>query len=287
MTISVAILGPGALGLSLARHAAQRGLEVRLVGRGLEHAHRRLLKAQERWGQASAPDGSSHPHPWMERIRPCSHVDEALSGCQILLEALPEDLSLKATAWKRLDTLAPPEVLRLTGTSSLSIRTIREAAGMEQWLLGFHLFIPVHRMRVVELAIQAGTPDHLLDRATSLAHTLDLQAVSVHDQPGLAAARMALIQGLEAMRLLEQGAATAADLDSLMVRGYGHPVGPLELSDRIGLDLRLAIAEQLHHATGNPCFEAPGNLRALVHQGNLGRKTGQGFFHWDAEGNRR
>ena len=155
---------------------------------------------------------------------------------------------------------------------------------MEVGLLGFHLFVPVHRMRVVELAREAGTPDHLLARAAALSMALGLRLVPVQDQPGLAAARMALAQGLEAMRLLEQGVATAADLDALMVLGYGHPVGPLELSDRIGLDLRLAIAEQLHRDSQDPRFEVPAILRALVQQGHTGRKAGQGFHRWDAEG---
>jgi 3-hydroxybutyryl-CoA dehydrogenase len=286
LTLAIAILGPGALGLSLARHAAERGLNVRLVGRTREHALERLQKAQARWEGLDQGRTTGKPPAWMDRIHASADVEKAIQGCDLFLEALPEAFALKAEAWRRLDALLAPEVLRMTGTSSLSVRNIREAAGMRHPLLGFHLFVPVHRMPIVELALEQDTPSGLRDRVLALAEGLALHPVIVKDQPGLAASRMALAQGLEAIRLLEQGVANAADLDALMVLGYGHPVGPLELSDRIGLDLRLAIAEQLHEATGDPRFEVPDLLQKLVAKGHTGRKAGQGFHAWDARGKR-
>jgi len=290
LTATFAILGPGTLGLSFARHAAEQGFRVRIAGKNREHAEARLDQARSRWRGAQVactpdPIDPGAPSPsWIDGITACRDIEEALAGADVLLEALPEDLATKTTAWRRLDGLTPPAVLRLTGTSSLSIRAIREGAGMAIGLLGFHLFVPVRRMRVVELAREAGTSDQLLARAADLSRALALRLIPIRDQPGLAASRMALAQGLEAMRLLEEGVATATDLDALMVLGYGHPVGPLELSDRIGLDLRLAIAEQLHRDTQDPRFEVPAILRTLVQLGHTGRTAGQGFHDWDSEG---
>jgi 3-hydroxybutyryl-CoA dehydrogenase len=141
-------------------------------------------------------------------------------------------------------------------------------------------------MSVVELVHEKDTPPELLERASMLGSILHKRVVPVLDQPGYAASRMALAQGLEAMRIFEQGCATAEDIDALMVLGYGHPCGPLELSDRVGLDLRLAIAEQLHAETGDPHFEPPDILRHKVQCGELGLATGRGFHRWNDRGER-
>ena len=150
--------------------------------------------------------------------------------------------------------------------------------------MAFHLFLPVGRMSVVELVAPEPVPPKDRAGAAALASSLGLKLVQVQDGPGYAAARMGLAQGLEAMRLLEAGAATAEDLDALMVLGYGHPVGPLELSDRIGLDLRLAIADRLFTETGDARFSPPGILRKKVMAGSHGRKAGRGFYTWDEDG---
>jgi 3-hydroxybutyryl-CoA dehydrogenase len=141
-------------------------------------------------------------------------------------------------------------------------------------------------MAVVEIAVPVGTPQAPVQRARSLAEALGKRAVEVRDQPGFAAARMALAQGLEAMRMVEEGVASAEDLDALMTLGYGHPAGPLELSDRVGLDLRLRITEGIHHATGDPIFCPPDLLRDMVARGETGLRAGRGFYRWDAAGRR-
>ena len=213
-------------------------------------------------------------------IQACGNPEDALEGAQTVLEALPESLALKAGLWARIGPSAAPGALLLTGSSSISLASIRKAAQLSRPLLGFHLFLPLERMQVVELVSEPEVHAEDLARAEDLAKCLDKRAVRVQDGPGYAASRMALAQGLEAMRLLETGVAAAGDLDALMVQGYGHPVGPLELSDRIGLDLRLAIAEGIHREEGDPRFQPPAILRRLVAEGRLGRKSGQGFHSW-------
>jgi 3-hydroxybutyryl-CoA dehydrogenase len=268
--VILAILGPGALGCSLARHAVSRGISVRLVGRDEAHARAALDKLGRRGIEVS-------------RIRAWGCEAAAFEGADAVLEALPEDLERKAAAWRGLVPMLPPGALRLTGSSSLPVSALDAAAGLEGRLMAFHLFVPVGRMGVVELVAPSRVPAPDRARAASLASALDLRLVQVQDGPGFAAARMGLAQGLEAMRLLESGVATAEDLDALMVKGYGHPVGPLELSDRVGLDLRLAIAERLFAETGEVQFEPPRILREKVAEGALGRKAGRGFFVWDAD----
>ena len=288
MNAALAILGPGVLGLSLAQWAAERGLLVRLLGRDGDHAARGLAEIDRRWAIAVGKGRLGPEEHTRARARLEAHAftPEALAGIGTFLEAVPEEVGAKvpvlaaAAAWGR------PDLLMLSGTSALPISELARRAGLSGRLLGFHLFVPVARMTVVELVVPEGTPEALVERARGLAGTLGKHAAQVRDQAGFAAARMALAQGLEAMRLLEAGVASAEDLDALMTRGYGHPVGPLELSDRIGLDLRLAIAEGIHDATGDPRFQPPGLLRAKVARGEIGLRAGRGFYRWDASGSR-
>lgn len=266
----LAILGPGTLGRSLARHAASRGIAVRLVGRDEGHARRAL-------------NGLA----WAEAITVHGFGADAFVGVDAVLEALPEDPNAKAIAWRRIAPWLPEAALRLTGSSSLPVGDLDAASSLSGRLMAFHLFVPVGKMSLVELVAPATVPPADHARAVTLAEALGLKVIGVKDAPGYAAARMGLIQGLEAMRLLESGTASAEDLDALMVHGYGHPVGPLELSDRVGLDLRLAIATRLFAQTGESGFEPPLILQEKVASGDLGRKTGQGFFAWTKDGKRR
>lgn len=284
----LAILGPGTLGLSLARWATERGLTVTLAGRAPGRAAQAVQDLERRWVRAVAKGELTGRQRDAARalLHPKDSWAAATDGASAVLEALPEDLERKAQAWQLLDTALPAGLLRLTASSSLALATIRREATMAGPLLGFHLFVPVRRHPLVELVSESGTPPAVLAQAEALAADLGLQVVHVRDQAGYAASRMALAQGLEAMRLLEQGVATAEALDALMVHGYGHPCGPLELSDRIGLDLRLAIAQGLFQATGEARFEPPAILKAKVAQGATGRKAGAGFYPWGPEGER-
>lgn len=282
----LAILGPGNLGLSLARHAVERGLDVRLVGRDRAHAGLGIRRILAHWKRAVA-EGRLEAMVLQARecrLRASRDVDEALEGAGALLEALPEELALKTEHWRRMAGNWPHQALPLTASSSLPASMIRREASLPPGLQNFHLFIPVHRHPLVELATPADTPERLARGARLLAQALDLRVAVIDEQKGLAASRMGLAQGLEAMRLLQEGSATAENLDLLMTSGYGHPCGPLELSDRVGLDLRLAIARFIHESSGDPCFAPPRILEEKVAKGELGRKSGRGFFTWTPDG---
>ncbi len=287
MTGPLGILGPGVLGRSTAQAAAERGLRVRLLGRDLAHATAGVAEVNRRWDRAVAA-GRMDPAAAAEAatlLVPASFDPEALEGLAALLEALPEDPAPKAHVLADAAHWGHPDLLLLSGTSSLPISDLARRAELEGRLVGFHLFVPVPRMGVVELAVPAGTAAALVARARALGVALGKRVVQVRDQPGFAAARMALAQGLEAMRLLEAGVASAEDLDALMTLGYGHPVGPLELSDRVGLDLRLRIAEGLV-GSGESRFRPPALLKTHVVEDETGTRSGQGFFAWDEQGRR-
>lgn len=277
------VAGPGAYGRSLAAWAARCGLEVRLAGRDLLHAGQGLRRIQEAWERDVARGRLADE----ARTRACGRISavgglaQALDGADIVLEALPEDLQEKAAFWRSLGDWPG---LRLSGSSSIPMEAQAREAGLAEPPLGFHGFVPLERMAVVELVVPGGAGAGRLAAAEALASGLQKAVVRVRDQDGFAATRMGLAQGLEAMRLLESGAVDRDGLDRLMVGGYGHPAGPLELSDRIGLDLRLAIARRLHAATGSAVFEPPPILARLVAEGRTGRPAGEGFYRWDAEG---
>ncbi len=285
MRAPLAILGPGTLGLSTAQWAAECGLETRLLGRDQAHADAGLERIHQRWDQAVAK-GQFDPEARdlaIGCLGAAPFGPAALQEASVLLEALPEDPRIKLPALISASSWGAPELLILSGTSSLPISALAREAGLIGRLVGFHLFVPVPRMAVVEMAVAPGTDPAWVGRARALGQALCKRVVEVRDQPGFAAARMALAQGLEAMRLLEAGVASAEDLDALMTLGYGHPVGPLELSDRIGLDLRLRIAQGLT-ACGENHFEPPSSLKEKVADGALGLKTGRGFYAWNGKG---
>lgn len=277
MTEVLGILGPGVLGLSLAQWASEQGIEVRLLGRDFAHAERGKVELARRWAVLS-DKGKIHPEAraaLLARVQPLEPGNWA--DCTALLEATPEHPEGKANLWKALSRTLPESMLCLTGSSALPVGPMAQAAHLEGRLLGFHLFVPVRSMRIVELVVPPGSPSAEVERARLLGEALGLRVAMVRDGVGYAAARMSLALGLEAMRLLEEGVASAEDLDALMKLGYGHPRGPIELSDQVGLDLRLAIADRLQATLGDR-FQAPQILRDHVSQGHLGWKTGQGFL---------
>lgn len=286
---TLAILGPGTLGLAVAAFAAEQGLSVRLAGRDAAHAAGGFSAVLARWERRRAQGrlATGLLEAAATRLRACASILDAMEGADAVLESLPEDLPVKRAAWERILRHAEPSMLLLTGSSSLPLAELRRGIAPQGRLLGFHLFLPLEHMHALELVSETGAEPGLVATAEALGARLGRRIFRVHDGAGYAASRMAMAQGLEAMRLLEAGAASAEVLDGLLVHGYGHPVGPLELSDRIGLDLRLSIARGLHAASEDARFKPPELLLRKVRAGELGRKSGKGFYDWDSQGNRR
>ncbi len=279
---TVAVVGAGTMGHGIAQVAAQAGYVVRLsdvvpgaAARGLTRIRANLDGAVER-GKATAEAREET----MARLTALDDVAVAATGADLVVEAIPEQLELKRGLFRTLSALLPPPALLATNTSSLSVGAIAEAAEHPERVVGMHFFNPVHLMRLVEVVTHPGTAEAARESAVAVARRLGKEPIVVKDSPGFASSRLGVVLGLEAMRMLEEGVASAEDIDRAMTLGYNHPMGPLRLTDLVGLDVRLAIARYLHSALRSDRYAPPAILERLVAEGKLGRKTGQGFYTW-------
>lgn len=203
---------------------------------------------------------------------------DALAACPLVVEAVPELVDLKHQVLARIATAAPAADIG-SNTSSLSIDELAGVVPDAGRVIGLHFFNPVPVSDLVEVVVGPRTDADLVGRAQGWVAALGKTAITVADSPGFASSRLGVAIALEAMRMLDEGVATAADIDTAMTLGYRHPVGPLKTTDIVGLDVRLAIAEHLGRELG-PRFAPPQVLRDKVAAGELGRKTGQGFYPW-------
>jgi len=204
---------------------------------------------------------------------------EAFADADLVVEAVPEDPELKLTALQSVERQLAPTAWLATNTSSLPITLLASGLERPERFIGLHFFNPVPVSELLEVVTGERTSPELVGLATQWAAGLGKTPVVVRDSPGFASSRLGVALALEAMRMLEEGVASAADIDTAMVLGYKHPVGPLRLTDIVGLDVRLRIAEHLEKTLGER-FAPPNLLRELVARGDLGRKTGRGFFDW-------
>jgi 3-hydroxybutyryl-CoA dehydrogenase len=283
----IAVIGAGTMGHGIAQVAAAMGCEVRLFDAiagaaraGAERIANNLAKAVELGKLDSAARDAV-----LARIRAVDALADACASVDVAIEAVPEKLELKRDIFGQLDRAAPAHALLATNTSSLPIADIASAAREPARVIGMHFFNPVHLMKLVEVVRHPHAGADYLALAVALAERMGKSPIVVADSPGFASSRLGLVIGLEAMRMVEQSVASPADIDTAMKLGYGHPMGPLELTDLVGLDVRLGIAEYLARAIG-PAFEPPRVLRDKVAAGKLGKKSGEGFYRWGADGKR-
>lgn len=278
---TVAVLGAGTMGHGIAQVAAMAGLHVvlrdvaaNLVDQGLARIRVNLDQGVTR-GKVTEQARSEA----LARLTGTTDLGLAVSRADVVIEAVPERLELKREIFKSVDRAAPPRALLATNTSSLSVADIAGAVSSPGRVVGMHFFNPVHIMKLLEVVAHDRVHPAAVSLARALGARLGKTPITVKDMPGFASSRLGLALGLEAMRMVEAGVASAADIDTAMKLGYGHPMGPLELTDLVGLDVRLAIAEYLRQELG-PHFEPPAVLRDKVAAGKLGKKTGEGFYRW-------
>jgi 3-hydroxybutyryl-CoA dehydrogenase len=196
---------------------------------------------------------------------------------------VPERLELKQAIFKYLEPAVSEHAILASNTSSLSITRIANGLAYPERVVGLHFFNPVPVMKLLEIVRGERTSDAVINAARALATSLGKTPIVVRDTPGFATSRLGVVLGLEAIRMLEQGVASAEDIDRAMELGYNHPMGPLRLTDVVGLDVRLAIAEHLHGTLGDATYEPPALLRRLVSEGKLGKKSGHGFYAWEKD----
>jgi 3-hydroxybutyryl-CoA dehydrogenase len=216
----------------------------------------------------------------LSRIRGVLDLEEAVDSADLVVEAIVENLEIKRGLFAKIEALAPESSVLASNTSSLPIGKIATALRHPERMIGMHFFNPVHIMALVEVVVHPGTSEAVRDRVLEVVRRMGKEPIVVQDSPGFASSRLGVVLGLEAMRMLEQGVASAEDIDKAMVLGYRHPVGPLKLTDLVGLDVRLAVAETLHREIGGATYEPPEILRNKVASGHLGKKAGQGFYTW-------
>ena len=278
----VGVLGAGTMGHGIAQAAAMAGYTTRLYDVDEAAAQAGLVRVRQNLdkGVARGKVTEDARAATLERLTATADLPTAAEGAGLVIEAAPERMELKKTLFRQVSEMALPWAILGTNTSSLSVTEIATAATTPEHVIGMHFFNPVHIMKLLEVVRAEQTADVVVGEVRGVAARMGKEVIVVRDFAGFATSRLGLVIGLEAMRMLEQGVASAEDIDRAMVLGYRHPMGPLRLTDLVGLDVRLAIAEHLHREVGEQ-FRPPQILRRLVRAGQLGKKTGQGFYAWD------
>ena len=278
----VAVIGAGTMGHGIAQVAAMAGFETVLtdvnpsaIAAGRERIQANLAGAVQR-GKMGADAAVAA----LSRITGADDLADAVRDADLVVEAVIEDLDVKRALFARVDAVVSSGAILATNTSSLSVWRIAEGTRQPPRVVGMHFFNPVHIMKLVEVVTHPDVGSGVVDAVRDVAMAMGKTPIVVRDSPGFASSRLGVILGLEAMRMVEQHVASAADIDTAMELGYGHPMGPLRVSDIVGLDVRLKIAEYLHRELHTSQFEPPQILREKVGRGELGKKTGKGFYDW-------
>ncbi|BCW64298.1 3-hydroxyacyl-CoA dehydrogenase family protein [Arthrobacter sp. StoSoilB22] len=276
----VGVLGGGRMGAGIAHAFLTKGANVIVV----ERDHEAAAGAQDRVADAVTKSvarrtlNESHEKA-MSRFSTSTDY-ESFIHCGLVVEAVPEDFDLKVTALKAVEEHLSADAYLASNTSSLSVTGLADELRRPANFVGLHFFNPVPASTLIEVVLGMKTSPELAVAAKNWTEALGKTAVVVNDAPGFASSRLGVAIALEAMRMVEEGVASAEDIDAAMVLGYKHPTGPLKTTDIVGLDVRLGIAEYLHATLGDR-FAPPQILRDKVARGELGRKTGKGFFDWN------
>ena len=282
---SIAVIGAGTMGTGIAYVASAAGFDIRIHDADASSRQTALDRIEASYDAAIARGKSTAElkEGSLSQVRVAPSIADAVRDADVVIEAVPELLDLKQAVFLEVERHAPAHAVLATNTSSLSVSDIAKSLTDPGRVIGMHFFNPVHAMRLVEIVRGRFTDERTVAAALDVAVRLGKTSILVRDTPGFATSRLGVVLGLEAIRMLEQGVASAEDIDRAMSLGYNHPMGPLRLTDLVGLDIRLAVAEHLSRTLGGDTYRPPELLRRLVAQGHLGRKTGQGFFRWETD----
>jgi 3-hydroxybutyryl-CoA dehydrogenase len=276
---AIGVVGAGTMGVGIAYVFAAARYTVTVVEPDLSRSEQliRVMETQATKGLERGKLTEAESIELPGRVRRATTLDALPEGLDLIVESVPEHLQLKRTVLAEAEQRRP--ALLASNTSSLSIDLLATDLARPEAFCGMHFFNPVWSLALVEVIQGAATEESALDEARTLVESIGKQAIVVRDVPGFATSRLDLAAALEAMRMLEDGVASAEDIDRAAVLAYRHPVGPLRLSDIVGLDVRLDIAESLA-ATYGERFAPPELLRGMVREGRLGQKSGRGFYTW-------
>ncbi len=277
-----AVIGAGTMGHGIAYVLAESGIKVCLIDNqesALDAAQTSIdsmISVGLTKNKLASDDASS-----IRRNLSFSTQFEDARDSDLLIEAVSEDIELKQQILSRACAILDNEALIATNTSSLSITRLAQALKNKERFLGLHFFNPPHIMKLLEIVVHGEVDPEALEVAKELSLKLRKESIVVNDSPGFATSRLGISFSLEAIRMLETGVSGVLELDTAMKLGYGHPMGPLMLTDWVGLDVRLAISEHLYRTLDSQVFEPPALLKRMVRAGLLGKKTGTGFYEWD------
>jgi 3-hydroxybutyryl-CoA dehydrogenase len=277
---AVGVVGAGTMGVGIAYVFAQAGCAVTVVEPDRARAaaaHQTIVTRANRLQTENRLPADSADH--IRAITTVESADALPTGLDLIVEAVPEDLDLKLSILLAAERREP--AMLASNTSALSISQMAKSLRRPQNLVGLHFFNPVWSMPLLEIVRGSANPDEIIDAAREIGKLVGKETIVVNDYPGFATSRLGVALGLEAIRMLEDNVAAAEDIDQAMVLGYRHPMGPLRLTDLVGLDVRLHIARQLAASLG-PRFTPPQLLIDKVAAGELGKKSGRGFYDWDA-----
>jgi len=282
MIRQIAVLGTGTMGRGIAYLAAVAGYDTVMfdVDAGVLDAARASIDATLQKAVDKGRIASDAAKEASERIHLLAELEPAVSGADLIIEAVPENIELKTDLFAQADLFCGVDTILASNTSSISITKLAGNVERRDRFIGMHFFNPPHLMKLIEIVRGERTSDETVEQVREVAEKMGKTPILVRDSPGFATSRLGVAIGLEAIRMLEEGVASAEDIDRAMELGYNHPMGPLRLTDLVGLDVRLGIAEYLASTLGAR-FEPPQLLRDMVAQGKLGRKSGSGFYEWE------
>ena len=278
----VAVLGAGTMGHGIAQVTAMAGHQVRIrdieeefVEDGLAAIDANLDEGIERGKVTEAEAEATR-----DRLTGTTSLEEAVTDADLVIEAVPEDIDIKHETVSEVESHVDSETLIASNTSSLSLTEIANTLEQPERAIGLHFFNPVHIMELVEIVVPEQADEETVASANEFVEDIDRTPVEVMDSPGFASSRLGVTLGVEAMRMVQEGVASPRDVDTAMELGYNHPMGPVELGDVVGLDVRLDILEYLREELGER-FKPPQILKRKVRAGKLGKKTGEGFYVWE------
>ena len=277
----VGVVGTGIMGSGIVQTCAQAGYHTVMLGRRLESINRAMTAIEQGLSQLVERGriDDEAKGKTLKRIEATLDV-EAVRECDIIIEAVVEDLDVKTDLFQRLDRLCPPNTILASDTATLPIVKLAEATGRPDLVVGLHILSPAPASKVIELVRSELCAEETIARARTFCESLGKSVVVVKDSPGFIINRLLAPYLLEAVRLVEQGAASKEDIDTCMKLGCGYPVGPLRLLDLVGLDEFCDLTGSLRSLLDDPKYEPPGLLRDMVNQGRLVRKSGEGFYSW-------
>ena len=270
------------MGRGIAQLAAQAGYETFLQEPDPKARERALpaIVASLAAGVSKGKISQEISSAAQANLRVTEDLAFAVSSVDLVIEAAPESLPIKIQLLSAANRAAPSGTVLASNTSSLSLTELAAASGRPDRVIGMHFFNPPPVMKLLEIVLADQTSADTVQRAREVGRRMGKETIEVRDSPGFASSRLGIALALEAMRMLEESVARPEDIDRAMELGYNHPMGPLRLTDLVGLDVRLAIAEHLDRELGGQRFHPPQILRRLVRAGKLGKKTGEGFYKY-------